>query len=112
MEIIGIAILLLALVQLWTHVRPKRAFAQGSLQIPTTQDGEGMGVTFTLFEDENSDVHFEKIKKAGQLLHFRIQQNNKLMTEIQENHKAHLEAKKAQAAKQADGNVTEISKKV
>ena len=96
MELIGIAILFIGIVHLWTHVRPKRAFAQGVLQVPTTQDGEGMSVSFTLFEEENSDVHFEKIEKAGQLLHFRIQQNNKLMQKIQEDHKAHLEAKKAE----------------
>ena len=98
MEFIGLGIVLYCIVHLWTHVRPKRAFAQGVLQVPTTQDGEGMSVSFTLFEDENSDVHFEKIEKAGQLLHFRIQQNNKLMQEIQKNHKDKIEAEKAEKA--------------
>lgn len=93
---IAAAIVIYSLVHFWTHVRPRRAFAQGVLQVPTTQDGEAMSVSFTLFEDEDDEKKFDKIQKAGRMLSYRIEQNNKIMLKIQEEAKKHHEEKKAQ----------------
>lgn len=92
---IAAAILVYSFVHFWTHVRPRRAFAQCVLQIPTTQDGEAMSVSFTLFEDESDEAKFQKIQKSGRMLSYRIEQNNKLMLKIQEEAKRQHEAKKA-----------------
>ena len=105
MELIGYALVAYTLVHLYTHVRPKRAFAQSTLQVPTSTgpDAEMMSISITLFDSESRDQHFDKIKKAGDALSSRIQQNNDLMLAIQAAHKEQFEEKKkAQESEKAN----------
>lgn len=109
MELLALSIFIYTMVYASRTMRPKLAFAQASIQGPTDQDGEGVGLTISLFENESSDVHKEKITKAGELLFSRRLHNNNLMKRIQDEAKAQFEEKKAAKAKK--GNVTELPSK-
>lgn len=90
--VLGFFILCAASLSLFYHVRPRRAFAQITVNGVTDQDGESFILTGTLFEDESQGVWQQKINAMCEIRQARLKYLNELMAKLQADAKAAWEA--------------------